>query len=104
MCIVKDVAQFIKNGARVLRDSSRGEYKQESEIISQLKEELFIESDKMDDKSKLKQDRKNIERDVREAWDKLKLSNGKTTNSTKGNRCGWSRWRWTAGRKNIYCR
>lgn len=76
MCIVKDVAQFIKNGARVLRDSSRGEYKQESEIISQLKEELFIESDKMDDKSKLKQDRKNIERDVREAWDKLKLSNG----------------------------
>ncbi|WP_289074338.1 hypothetical protein [uncultured Bacteroides sp.] len=76
MCIVKDVAQFIKNGARVLRDSSRGEYKQESEIISRLKEELFIESDKMDDKSKLKQDRKNIERDVREAWDKLKLSNG----------------------------
>lgn len=76
MCIVKDVAQFIKNGARVLRDSSRGEYKQESEIISRLKEELFIESGKMDDKSKLKQDRKNIERDVREAWDKLKLSNG----------------------------
>lgn len=76
MCIVKDVAQFIKNGARVLRDSSRGEYKQESEIISRLKEELFIESDKMNDKSKLKQDRKNIERDVREAWDKLKLSNG----------------------------
>lgn len=76
MCIVKDVAQFIKNGARVLRDSSRGEYKQESEVISQLKEELFIESDKMDDKSKLKQDRKNIEKDVREAWDKLKLSNG----------------------------
>lgn len=76
MCIVKDVAQFIKNGARVLRDSSRGEYKQESEIISRLKEELFIESDKIDDKSKLKQDRKNIERDVREAWDKLKLSNG----------------------------
>lgn len=76
MCIVKDVAQFIKNGARVLRDSSRGEYKQESEVISRLKEELFIESGKMDDKSKLKQDRKNIERDVREAWDKLKLSNG----------------------------
>lgn len=76
MCIVKDVAQFIKNGAKVLRDSSHGEYKQESEVISQLKEELFIESDKMDDKSKLKQDRKNIERDVREAWEKLKLSNG----------------------------
>lgn len=76
MCVVKDVAQFIKNGARVLRDSSRGEYKQESEVISRLKEELFIESGKMDDKSKLKQDRKNIERDVREAWDKLKLSNG----------------------------
>ena len=76
MCIVKDVAQFIKNGARVLRDSSRGEYKQESEIISRLKEELFIESDKMDDKSKLRQDRKNVEKDVRTAWDKLKLSNG----------------------------
>lgn len=76
MCIIKDVTQFIANGAKVLRDSSRGEYKQESEIISQLKEELFVESDKMDDKSKLRQDRKNIEKDVREAWEKLKLSNG----------------------------
>lgn len=76
MCIVKDVTRFIANGARVLRDSSRGEYRQESEIISRLKEELFVESDKMDDKSKLKQDRKNIEKDVREVWEKLKLSNG----------------------------
>ena len=76
MCIVKDVTRFIANGARVLRDSSRGEYRQESEIISRLKEELFVESDKMDDKSKLKQDRKTIEKDVREVWEKLKLSNG----------------------------
>lgn len=76
MCIVKDITQFISNGTRVLRDSSRGEYKQESEIISQLREELFIESDKMDDKSKLRQDRKNVEKDVRETWEKLKLSNG----------------------------
>ena len=44
--------------------------------MGQLKEELFVESDKMDDKSKLRQDRKNIEKDVREAWEKLKLSNG----------------------------
>lgn len=72
MCIVRDVTRFIANGARVLRDSSRGEYKQESEFISQLKKELFIESDRLDDKSKLKQDRKNIEKDVREAWEKLK--------------------------------
>lgn len=76
MCVIKDVTRFIANGAKVLRDSSRGEYKQESEIISQLKKELFIESDKMDDKSKLRQDRKNIEKDVRDAWEKLKLSNG----------------------------
>lgn len=41
MCIIKDITRFIANGAKVLRDSSRGEYKQESEIISQLKEELL---------------------------------------------------------------
>ena len=75
MCIIKNVSRFITNGARVLRDSSHDEYRQESEIISQLKKELFIES-QMDDKSKLKQDRKNVEKDVRTAWDKLKLSNG----------------------------
>lgn len=75
MCIVKNVTRFIVNGAKVLRDSSHGEYRQESEIISQLKKELFVES-QMDDKSKLRQDRKNIEKDVRDAWDKLKLSNG----------------------------
>ena len=75
MCIIKNVSRFITNGARVLRDSSHGEYRQESEIISQLKKELFIES-QMDDKSKLRQDRKNVEKDVRTAWDKLKLSNG----------------------------
>lgn len=76
MCIAKSITRFISNGGRVLRDSSRGEYNNESEFVSQLKKELFVESNKMDDKIKLKQDRTNIEKDVRNAWEKLKLSNG----------------------------
>ena len=73
MCIVKDVARFLKNGSNVLREASRGEYSRESEDVTRLKHEMFSVSD---DKAKLRKDKENVARDVRNAWEKLKLTNG----------------------------
>lgn len=73
MCIAKNVTRFLKNGANVLREASRGEYSRESEDVTRLKHEMFSVSD---DKTKLRKDKENVTRDVRNAWEKLKLTNG----------------------------
>lgn len=73
MCVVKNVTRFFKNGANVLREASRGEYSRESEDVTRLKHEMFSVSD---DKAKLRRDKENVAMDVRNAWEKLKLTNG----------------------------
>ena len=76
MCVVKSVVHFVKNGAKVLHDASRGEYREESDAITRMKEELFVDSSAMNDKAKLNQDRKAVGEDVRRAWNKLTMNNG----------------------------
>lgn len=76
MCVLREISIIYRTGARVLRDASRGKYKFESKEVAEIKKELFKDSDKYDDKAKLLEDRKAIEKDVRDAWEKVKLSHG----------------------------
>lgn len=77
MCILKEVGRFIKNGASTFRDASQGHYKQDSDAISEIRKEI-LEKDRgrSDDKKNLIEDRKNIEGDVRKAFDEIVLSHG----------------------------
>lgn len=77
MCNLRSIRYFIKRGASVFSDASRGQYHSQSDAIARLKEEVFgNESHRSDDKRNLMSDRWNIERDVRKSFDEYILSNG----------------------------
>lgn len=77
MCMVRKIIGFIENGVMVFREASHGEYRHESDVVSQLKEELFsTDRGRFDDRLILKQDAKAIEKDVHSAWNKVKLIHG----------------------------
>lgn len=77
---LKKILKFMTNGFRVFREASNGEYNRESDAIKEMKKEFFSEYNIGDDKKRLLQDRRNIETDVRNAWDKLKLSHEQAAN------------------------
>lgn len=77
MCIFKEIGKFIKNGTLVLHDASRGNYKNESESISEFRDEILNkENSWMDDKRNLRQDRKNVEGDVKRSFHKIVTNHG----------------------------
>lgn len=77
MCKLRSIRHFIRRGASVLSDASRGQYRNHSDAITRLKDEVFSnDSNRSDDKKKLMSDRWNIERDVRKSFDEYLLSNG----------------------------
>lgn len=73
---LKKVVHFFENGGKILHEASRCEYRQESKSISQFRKELFVESNKTDDKINLIKDRKAVGKDFQTVWKNLKLSNG----------------------------
>ena len=77
MCILKEVGRFIKNGASTFRDASQGNYRQNSEAIVEIREEVIGKGrNRADDKKNLMEDRKKIEKDVRNSFNNYVLSNG----------------------------
>lgn len=77
MCKLKYIGHFMKKGASVFSDASRGRYHNHSEAISRLKDEVFgTESHRSDDKRNLISDRWNIENDVRKSFDRYVLNHG----------------------------
>lgn len=77
MCILKEVGRFIKNGASTFRDASQGNYRQNSEAVSEIRKEIFEKNgNKTDDKRSLLEDRKNIEGDTRRAFNKIVIEHG----------------------------
>ena len=77
MCNLKNISRFLKNGAAVFSDASRGQYRNHSKEISKLREEIFgCNQQKSDDKKNLRADRVNIERDVRKSFDEYLLIHG----------------------------
>ena len=76
MCIIKDTIVFFRNGARILRQASRGEYIQTNDTIQVLKRDFTeIKIDRAADKKNLMNDRRNVEKDVRTSFEKLILRN-----------------------------
>lgn len=77
MCIIKDIRHFIRNGALVFSDASRGKYRNHSEEVARLKDEIFsCESNRSDDKRNLVSDRWNIEKDVRKSYEEYVIKHG----------------------------
>ena len=77
MCIINNIAHFIKNGFTVLRQASSGKYEENSFEIEALKREMFYKpSNRHTDIENLRKDRDNVARDVRTAFNNLVLNNG----------------------------
>ena len=77
MCIIKKITRIMKFGASTFRDASRGCYEHSDGPLSEIKDELLSTwGSPADDKKNLAKDRKNIERDIRNSFDKLVLRNG----------------------------
>ena len=59
MCIFKGIGKFAKNGASVFREASKGQYRDQSEAVRSIKQELFKKKDRsfLDDKRNLAKDR-----------------------------------------------
>lgn len=76
MCILKEVGYFIKNGISTFRDASQGDYKQNSDAISEIRKEILEKNrNRADDRRCLIEDRKNVEGDVRRSFKGIILNN-----------------------------
>ncbi|OAV70075.1 hypothetical protein Barb6XT_00111 [Bacteroidales bacterium Barb6XT] len=74
---LKEIGTFLKNGFSVFRSASQGEYSGDSEAIREIRNEIMqTERSFADDKKNLRQDRSNIERDMRKSFNKIALNNG----------------------------
>ena len=78
MCIFKEIGKFVKNGASDVNEASKGSYSRQSEAIRSIEKELFSKDDGsfVDDKRNLAKDRENVNRDIRNSYNKLQLHNG----------------------------
>ena len=77
MCIINNIAHFIKNGFTVLRHASSGKYDDNSFEIAALQLGMFYKPSNRDtDIENLRKDRDNVARDVRTAFNNLVLNNG----------------------------
>jgi hypothetical protein len=68
---------FIENGISVFRNASLGQYKNKSqEIVDWEKNLLNLDNDWRSDKKHLREDRRNVENDIRKTFDNIVLGNG----------------------------
>ena len=75
--ILKQMWDFILNGAHVFQLSVKGQYRQESEDIKKIKKEVLNDStNRHTDKENLVEDRKKVASDMRKAFNKTILTHG----------------------------
>lgn len=70
MSVLKEVMEFFLNGIRVFRVASCGCYKQDSEMMSEIRQDVSGMG-KENVKGKLIVDRRNVEGDVRRVFDNV---------------------------------
>lgn len=71
MCILRNIQNFVRNGASVFSSAARGEYEHMSPRVKMLCEEIADSSDgPAIDKLRLRQDREKISQDVSTAFEK----------------------------------
>lgn len=72
MSVLKEVMESFLNGIRVFRAASRGCYKQDSEMMSEIRQDVSgMGKGRENDKRKLIVDRRNVEGDVRRVFDNV---------------------------------
>lgn len=78
MCIFKEFGKFVRNGASVFSEASRGQYNRESQEVQSIKNEVFSKKYRSfsDDKRNLAKDRENVSNDIRKSFEELVLNNG----------------------------
>lgn len=73
---IKEITGFITNGAETFRQASRGKYEHDSDAIKGLRKEMFDTSkEKHKDACNLRQDRRNVSKDMRRSFTKLTTTN-----------------------------
>lgn len=77
MCILKKIQEFAVNGMSVFRKASKGKFKEESDAVKNIKEEIMSNSSNrhIDIENRLR-DRRNVEADIRRSYNKIILGNG----------------------------
>lgn len=77
MCILNKIFDFAVNGFSVWREACSGRFSRDSESIKKIKKELDGEySGRRDDAARLREDKKKIYTDMRNAYTKIALNNG----------------------------
>ncbi len=78
MCILKEIGKFVKNGASVFNEASKGQYNEQSEAVRSIKKEILKKTDGsfIDDKHNLAKDRENIKFDIHKSFKELVINNG----------------------------
>ena len=77
MCSVKAIIRFVKDGVSTFRDAAAGRYCVESDEVKSIRSEMFDSvSSPSDDKKKLREDRRNVGRDCRTAFNGIALHHG----------------------------
>lgn len=71
------VVIFFRNGMRVFRKASSGNYDSESKAVKEIREEIYsVENSQETDSMRLKSDMLNISGDMRRGFNKVVLGNG----------------------------
>ncbi len=76
MSKARKIKDFIANGIKVFHEASSMEYTCKSKEVKQFQKELFDESSELSDSEYLRQDQKNVARDLRAGFNDIVVANG----------------------------
>lgn len=76
MCIMKTIWKFAVRGVKSFHDASLGKYKDESQEVRELKEEMMNHpSSTATDRRNLRKDQRSVYRDIRKSYNKIVTGN-----------------------------
>ena len=77
MCILNEIRSFVINGKRTLNEAASGRYNVQNESVIEIRHEIFDSvSGLRDDMKALHQDRRNVNADIRTAFEKVVTRHG----------------------------
>ena len=77
MCMLNEIKMFVTKGGRALNDAAKRRYDVHTDGVLEMRREIFEgATSRADDMRALQQDRRNINADVRTAFDKIVVKHG----------------------------
>ena len=77
MCMLNEIRSFVTKGKRTLNDAAKGRYSVQTEDVVEIRREIFGSvSGLRDDMKALQQDRRNVNADIRTAFEKVVTRHG----------------------------